>query len=142
MVGHQALRFVDQHHQLPHRPITTHQLLHQTPTHRMRRQARERRRVGHRRLRGHAPHTLNGTHPRTINQTRLIDIWSSDTTERQQVTLAWMLAKSPASRVRSGHAALAVPPIEEFSTLLSISSRMVRTTSSGCPAGSSSFQSS
>ena len=41
VVGHQALRLVDQHHQLPHGPIALHELSQQPPPQRMRRQPHE-----------------------------------------------------------------------------------------------------
>ena len=62
VVRHQALRLVDQRHQLRHGPIAAHQLLQQPPTHRVRRQSHERRRVTDRGTSGDARlHAANTT---------------------------------------------------------------------------------
>ena len=74
VVRHQALRLIDQHHQLPNGPIAAHQLSQQPPAQRMRRQTDERRRVTGRRTGFEARrHRIHSTHL-TNNQSNQIDV--------------------------------------------------------------------
>ena len=75
MVRHQALRLVDQHHQLPHRPIALHQFSQQSPPHRVRGQTHERRRAAAGRRCWGWLHSVNSTELLVFDQIRLMYFW-------------------------------------------------------------------